>query len=400
MGLNKDYRLNRNEISGALGDVGILIPLSLSLITINGLNPTSVLLSVGLLYIFAGLYFGIPMPVQPLKAVAAIAIASSLSPNVISAAAILMGGVLLLLSLSGAVNLLVRFFSVPVIKGIQLSIGLLFMKSGLEQIFKPEFLIGGPEMTITLLGRTVPLGVLIGPLSLLLILGFIWHPRVPTSLLVLGFGVLVGTSLGSPSIPSFVNLGPIPLSFAWPAAKDFLTAFLLLVIPQLPLTLGNAVISTADVAREYFGEGAQRVTPRRLCYSMGLANLWVGLTGGMPLCHGAGGLTAHYRFGARTPTANLFIGGCCLLLALAFGQASISVLSLIPYSVLGALLFYVGWRHVLLIARVRRRLDYATVFTVAGATLIFRNLAIACGIGIVLEWLLNGLMEFRTRQES
>ena len=400
MGKN-NYQFNRSEISGALGDLGILIPLSLSLITMNGLNPTSVFLSVGLLYIFAGLYFGIPMPVQPLKAVAAIAIASSLSPNVISAAAFLMGTILLLLSVTRAVNILVKVFSVPVIKGIQLSIGLLLMISSFELISKREFLINGPDMAITLFERTLPLGLLVGPLSLLLILVLIRFPMVPTSLLVLSFGIFMGVFLGSASFSSSPSLGPVLPSLSWPSAKDFLLAFVLLVIPQLPLTLGNAVISTTDVAREYFGSRAQRVTPKRLCYSMGLINIWVGLTGGMPLCHGAGGITAHYRFGARTPGANLFIGGFCLLLSLAFGQASILVLSLIPYSVLGALLFYVGWRHVLLIARVRRRrLDYATVFTVAGATLIFRNLAIACGIGIALDWLLNGLMEFRSRQES
>ncbi len=382
---NKDYRFNRSEISGALGDLGTLIPLSLSLITMNGLNPTSVFLSVGLLYIFAGLYFGIPMPVQPLKAVAAIPIASSLSPNVISAAAFLMGTILLLLSVTRAVNILVKVFSVPVIKGIQLSIGFLLMKSGLELMAKGEFLIHGPDMSIW----SLPMGILVGPVSLLLIMVFLRFPMVPTSLLVLSFGILMGVFLGPPSFSGSPSLGPVLPSLSWPSAKDFLLAFVLLVIPQLPLTLGNAVISTTDVAREYFGSRAQRVTPKRLCYSMGLVNIWVGLTGGMPLCHGAGGMTAHYRFGARTPGANLFIGGFCLLLSLAFGQASTLVLSIIPYSVLGALLFYVGWRHVLLIARVRRRLDYATVFTVAGATLIFRNLAIACGIGIAVDWLLN-----------
>jgi SulP family sulfate permease len=153
------------------------------------------------------------------------------------------------------------------------------------------------------------------------------------------------------------------------------------------MTIGNAVVAQADLTREYFGDDAARTTPRALAVSMGVANLGAAAVGGMPLCHGAGGLAAHYRFGARTSGANLMIGGAFLVAALVLGDMAMGVLTLLPFAVLGALLCFAGVELALMIKDVRERRDLLVVLVMLGVTLA-TSLAVGFGVGIVLAWLL------------
>ncbi len=137
------FRFNLQELGGALGDLGTLLPLMLALVLINGLNTTSVLVGVGLFYIGSGLYFRIPTPVQPLKAVSAIAISMGLASSVIGAAGLLMGVILLLLSLTNFIRIVVKLFPQAVVRGIQLSIGLILFKKGIELAFNKQPFING-----------------------------------------------------------------------------------------------------------------------------------------------------------------------------------------------------------------------------------------------------------------
>lgn len=383
---------NRQEISGAFGDVGILFPLALSLILVNGLNPTAVFFGVGLAYIATGLFFRIPMPVQPLKAVASIAIAGTLAPDLVSAAGILMGAILLLLSLTGAIELIGRVISVPVIKGIQLTLALLLLKGGLELILRPQLVAGLPPTAISVGGLELPASMLLGLGSLCVLVALLNRPLLPASLALIGGGLSLGLLMGTQVSISWADLGPVLPSIGLPSPASFGIAFVLLVLPQLPLSLGNAILSTADVAQEYFGDKAARVTPKRLGISIGLANLGIGLMGGMPICHGAGGLTAHYRFGARTPVASVVIGSTCLILSLLFGKVIVSILSAMPFAVLGALLLYVGWRHLGLVAKVRQPSDYLIVFTVASISTLTNNLAIGTALGVAVDWALRYIL--------
>ncbi len=163
----------------------------------------------------------------------------------------------------------------------------------------------------------------------------------------------------------------------------------MLVIPQIPLTLGNATVATCDAARTYFNDQARRVTPRALVTSMGLANLIAGLFSAMPMCHGAGGLTAHYKLGARTGGANLMIGGLLLICGLLFGSTSLSLLSLIPLSVLGVLLSIVGIYHVFLIRDLTTGRPVVVAGTIALVTIISGNFLYGFVAGILLFHLLK-----------
>ena len=160
------------------------------------------------------------------------------------------------------------------------------------------------------------------------------------------------------------------------------------VLPQLPMTIGNAIISNTDLTREYFPEKAHRVTNRSVSISQGLANLASFFLGGMPMCHGAGGLAAHYRFGARTAGSNLYIGGIFLVLALIFGENIVSVLRLLPLSILGVLLTFAGLQLALMIQDLQDREDLFVALFMLGLALVF-NLAVAFLVGIVAAYVVK-----------
>lgn len=375
------FVFDRSELAGSLGDVGILFPIALALIALNGLNPTSVFLSAGLLYVGAGVYYRLPLPVQPLKAVSAIAIALSLAPSTIAAAGIMIGIVLLLIGVTGLATTLARFFTKPIIRGIQLGIGVILVRTAINLMEKPW---GGAPQSANQAAAPIWTGYLIGVGAFLLILTLSGNRRFPAPLVVLSCGALVGLALTPTSWPAF-SLGPVWPTLALPTPYDFALALTALVIPQIPLTFGNAIVATADLARTYFGQRGERVTPSRLAEGMGLANLFAGLLAGLPVCHGSGGFTAHYKFGARTGGAPIMIGlGCCLL-GVVFGATAIWIIGLIPLAVFGAFLLFVGFEHCLLVADLKGREEFFVALVTASVSIATRNLTIGCAAGFAMQ---------------
>lgn len=380
------FKFNRMEFAGALGDLGIMIPIFIALVAINGLNPTVILLLVGLFYIVCGLYYNLPMPVQPLKAVAAIALATGLGVPVISAAGILMGVILLFLAVSGLAKFLVRIFSRPIVRGIQLGVGLMLIRTSWTLIIKP---INVTNQTGLLnIGNGIPfnLVVLLGGIIILLI--FLWKKRFLAPIGILSFGIMASILNGQANALTIPFFATQRFSLAIPAFDDFIKAFFLLVIPQLPLTLGNAIVATKDVAKKYFGNKAQKVTENSLSVGMGITNILAGLTGGMPVCHGSGGLTAHYSFGARTGGAGIIIGVLFLGLSL-FGKGVSEILKLIPHSILGIMLLYVGFKHAFLIKDLKDKRELLLALGIGLIGGLTGNLALAYGVGIGIWYLLR-----------
>ncbi|NOX97115.1 MAG: sulfate permease [Nitrospirae bacterium] len=364
------YKFDHWELAGSLGDLGVLLPLMIALITINGLNPVAVFLAVGLTYIVTGLYYRLPMPVQPMKAMSALAIGLGLGKETIAAGGLLMGVLLLLLSFPGILTPLSKLFSRPIIRGIQLSVGLILIKRALGFISVDgwsSIIMGGGGLIVLFLLRD--------------------NRRLPISLLVIGFGVVIGFFTLRGGGKGNIDVGSLLLSF--PSLKHFQMAFLLLVIPQLPLTIGNALMAARETAHQYFPEQARRVTLPALSRGMGLANLLAGFTGGMPLCHGSGGLTAHYRFGARTGGANIIIGSLFLLGSIFFARPLLRLFLLLPLPILAALLFYVGFQHCLLIRGLKKGTDLFLALLIGSVAILSRNLAIGFGVGIVVQYLVS-----------
>ena len=385
-----NYRFDRIEFAGSLGDLGTLIPLTVAMILINGLSATTVFLMVGVFYIVTGLYFKLPIPVQPLKVVAAISIASPLliTETVLMATGIIMGIFLLFLAFTGIMDWLARIFTKPIIRGIQLGLGFILLTKGINFILKSELFINTQDTNeIT---NWLSTNTLIGILSILIVILLISNKKFPAALVIVTAGILLGIGFGALR-ETEIALGPVPVKTLTFNYQDFLNAFILLVIPQIPLTIGNAILGTADACQTFFREdkNAEKVTPRNLSLSMGLMNILIGFFGGIPLCHGAGGLAAHYRFGARTGGSNIMIGLIFILIALLFGQIAISLLSMIPNAILGTLLFFAGIELALLIGDVRSKKDLFLVFAVAGIGYATMNMGIALVTGLIIQRIIN-----------
>ena len=135
-------RVDRWELGGAFADLGVLVPIAVALIVKNGLSPTAVLLPAGLLYVTAGLVYRLPVPVQPLKAFGAIAIAEGLGVSEIAAGSLLMGGIFVALGATGLIDLAARAFPKPLVRGVQLTVGLLFLKIAWGLVADPPASIG------------------------------------------------------------------------------------------------------------------------------------------------------------------------------------------------------------------------------------------------------------------
>jgi SulP family sulfate permease len=209
-------------------------------------------------------------------------------------------------------------------------------------------------------------------------------------IVVLG-GLALGLALGARINLQGQALGlyfPQILPFGWPGKIDFSFALFALVLPQLPMTLGNAVLAYTDLSKQYFEEHSHKVTNRAACISMALANFFSFFLGGMPLCHGAGGLAAHYRFGARTASSNLMIGLIFLLLSIVLGSNVISILNLLPIAVLGVLLVFAGSQLTLTVMDLDSRKDFFVATLILGITLA-SNLAAGFIAGMIVAHILK-----------
>jgi len=389
------YKFNRLEVAGSLGDLGTLLPLAIGLILINGLNPTGLFLSVGIYYILSGIYYGVPIPVQPMKVIGAYSIATAMTVSQITASGLLIGAILLVIGTTNAINFIGRYIPKSVVRGVQLSTGTLLMVQGIKFMLgtsKLQLLQQSAEPFLVLASiGPLPLGIIIGTAGGLLTLLLLDNKKIPAGLVVVSGGLALGLLFGDHETLDKVKPGiyfPEFLPFGWPTRADFTLALLALVLPQIPMTLGNAVIAYADLSKDYFGDHSRKVTYPAACVTMGLANLLSALIGGMPLCHGAGGLAAHYRFGARTGGSNLIIGIIFILLAVFLGPYTVSAVNLIPLSVLGVLLLFAGSQLGLTIIDLQGRREYFVILVILGITLA-ANLAAGFIVGVVAAHILS-----------
>ena len=370
------WPLTRLDVAGAFGDIGVLFPIAIALITLNHLNPTALFLAAGITYCLAARYFQIPIAVQPFKAVAAIALALALSPSEIASAGLLMGVLLLLVGVTNLAGWLAKLFTLPIVRGIQFGLGLMLAWEGLR-------LVMGAQSA-----QSLPGGKLASWLTALagvtVLLALRESRRFPAALVLLILGILLGVALQGGKLPVW-RFGPVPLQLLHPQFSELKRVLPLLVVPQFALTFSNSIVATENTARILYGEQAHRVTVRALSLSIGMVNLATAAILGSPLCHGSGGITAHYRFGARTPKSSYVIGGVCIFLA-SFGRAAVGLLQLIPAAVLGVLLLYVGIQHGAYVRDILRNLPFLAIAICVGVvSLLTTNLMWGFLTGFTLQ---------------
>ncbi len=363
------------EFSGAFADLGTFLPLVLGMIALNQFSAQGLFLGFGFFALATALIYRRPIPVQPMKVISALVIAQGLTPGMLQASGILMGCILLVLAATGAISWMAKQLSPAVSIGIQLAIGIQLLLLG-ANMMSSEWLLGLGGFVIIFIARFLPLRYLIMPL---VIGGGIWYQM-----------------LWGHSDPQLINAVPENLqlesalsswSLSWPSANEWSSAALLLVLPQLALTLTNAVITTSAMAKEFFPQDANKITAKRLAISSGLANLILPFFGGCAMCHGAGGLAVQHHFGARSFWAPMIFGVSCLLTALFWCQDLAWFLGMIPMSILGSLLGIAG----LQLAYSKRLIDarpYCKLVIAATAiTCLVINTAAGLAVGVVLELL-------------
>ncbi|CAG8949780.1 hypothetical protein HYFRA_00004103 [Hymenoscyphus fraxineus] len=329
------------EISGSLGDLGTLLPLMIALAVNNSISLSTTLVFSGLWNILTGIFFGIPLPVQPMKAIAAVAIARKFSIEETVSAGFTTAGVVFLFSVTGLLRWFTRVIPTPVVKGIQVGAGLSLVISAGTSLLKP-------------LGWTTPNA---GDNLLWAIFAFVALlttqklPRVPYALLIFILGLVISVFItGTEHLPSFHIWHPSPFIPSWIA---FTRGALNAGIGQIPLTTLNSVIAVSYLSSDLLPQiSAPDVTSIGL--SVALMNLIGGWFGAMPVCHGSGGLAAQYRFGARSGASIILLGIFKMLLGLLFGETLVSLLRGYPKALLGVMVLAAG----LELAKVGESLNY------------------------------------------
>jgi len=345
------------ELAGSLGDFGTIIPLILAVALVSDVNLPYILLFFGIWFILTGLYYRLPIPLEPMKAIAVIVIAGGIGSGEVAAAGLILGVIFLLLGYGRFFAIIERWVPQSVVRGIQLGLALLLFRSSLGFVVK--------DPTFFLLGIAI-----IGCFYLIA-----RYRSIPdlSAIVVIGVGLIAGIAFyGVPP----VSLIPAP-QLVIPVPADFSSAFATLVLPQIVLTITNAILATSLLTRDLF---AQDVPPKKFSTTIGLMNLTSVPFGGFPMCHGAGGLAGQYRYGARTGGANVYAGMIFLIIAIFF--SSPQVLSIIAIGLLGALLIFVGiemGRHSL-------KTDSLAITVIIGVLALVSSMTVAFIAGMALAY--------------
>jgi len=315
-------RFDRHEWSGAFGDMGTDLPLLVGMILAARLDSASVLTVFGLMQVFTGVWYRMPMPVQPLKAMAALVIAQKLPAATLYGGGLAIAAMMLLLSLSGAITWVARVIPKPVVRGIQFGLGLQLASIALKDYVRSDGTAGwvlaaaGFALTAVLMRlRSFP---------------------AAAAVIALGLAYAFAFRLSGGDIARAAGFRlPQLHTLAWP---DIWTGFLVLALPQLPLSLANSVLATRQVAADLFPE--RPLTVRQIGFTYSLMNLVNPFLGGAPTCHGSGGMAGHYAFGGRTGGSVVIYGAFFMVLGLFFSGGFQKIIEIFPLPLLGILLLF------------------------------------------------------------
>ncbi len=364
------FEFNLRELSGSLGDMGTFVPLAVGYIAVCGMEPAGILLMMGLANIATGLYYRLPIPIEPMKVIAAAAIAQQWPPSMILASGFSMGIIWMLIAATGAASRVANLTPSAVVRGIQVALGILLaIEAG--KLLSTSWLLGG-------------LGLAIG-------IGFRKCRHAPAAVVLVLLGVAImminGTfsQVMSPEI-TLPHLATFSLGEVWQSLVQAGFA-------QIPLTVTNATIATSCLISSYWPE--RQVSPQRLSVSQGIMNLFSPFFGGMPMCHGAGGLAGQYYFGARTGGTNIIEGIIEIILGLFFAASVAGLFASFPQAVTGTMLMLVGFELIKFARDVRGSRD-----TLAMAMTVAVSLASNMAFGFLAGLLVNRMLPYMNTEKQ
>lgn len=318
----KTLSFNRNEWSGAFGDIGTDFPLIAGLILTGGLNVAGVLVLFGFFQIITAIAYRMPMPVQPLKAMITIVLAQRLDPQLLYGGGLAIGIAMLLLTVTGSLRWLASHIPRSVVRGIQFGLGL-----SLAQLALRNYL---PSDALT--------GYLLGAVGFVIILSLLGNTKYPPALWIIFLGISYAVLFKDLQFNFIQNIRLTLPRFHIPPAEDILSGFVVLALPQIPLSLGNSIFAAEQTIKDLFPE--KSVTLRKIGLTYSAMNLISPFFGGIPTCHGSGGMAGHYIFGGRTGGSVMIYGSFYLVLGFFFSQSANEWIRLFPLPLLGVLLFF------------------------------------------------------------
>ena len=353
----KGFKFNLRELAGSMGDFGTLLPLAIGYFAVNGMNPAGLLVMMGLANIATGIVYRLPMPIEPMKALAAVAIAQRWSPSLIYATGFGTGIIWLILSVTGLVQKLASITPRSIVRGIQVTLGIMLAIEGFKLI-SPAWVLGGVSIAIVLVLRN--------------------NRYAPAAIALMVLGIALMAFQGQLQ-------GVARFDFALPPLTTFRLGeiwrgLVLAGFAQLALTAGNAVIATSALISQYFP--GKPVSEQRLGWNHGVMNVGAPFFGGMPMCHGAGGLAGQYYFGARTGGANIIEGLIEISLGLFLASSIASLFVLFPKAILGAMMLLVGVQLTKFVRDIKR--EEAPVLALTAGISLAANMAIGFVIAVIV----------------
>ncbi|SAL97514.1 hypothetical protein [Absidia glauca] len=325
--------LNIHEVSGSLGDLGTFLPIMISLAIGGQINLTSTLWFTGIWNILSGLFFQVPVCVQPMKAVAAVVLSSKMSMAENMAAGIGVGAIVFFLGMTRTINLVGNYTPIAVIRGIQMGTGFSLIQTAYKLVAKLSWSMQGPNDQWA--------DNYVWVLLAFLFVFSCYNNKVPSALILFLVGVMfafIQMYAGSKTnTPRPAIGGYYPNTIVRPTAAEFRDGFVNAGLGQIPLTALNSVIGLCALIDDLFPDKHSGTS--EVSISVGVMNLVQCWFGAMPLCHGAGGLAGQYRFGARSEMSIIILGSCKLLLGILFGSSLVGLLDLFPKSILAVMLF-------------------------------------------------------------
>jgi hypothetical protein len=361
----KSFEFNLRELAGSMGDFGTLFPLAIGYIAVCGLNPAGFLVMMGVANIVTGLLYRLPIPIEPMKVLAVVAIAQHWEPSMVYASGFGMGIVWTVFALIGVMKWIAKVTPDSVIRGIQVALGIILAIEAIKMI-STWWIIG-------------VLSIITG-----LVLGR--NRYAPAAIVLMALGLVIMIVKGQFNLVESPRLTlPIITGFS---PREVWQSFLQAGFAQIPLTATNAVIATSALIKSYWPE--KPVSESRLSLNMGIMNLILPFFGGMPLCHGAGGLAGQYYFGARTGGANIIEGLIEIAMGLFLAGSIAGLFSVFPVAIIGAMMFLVGVELV----KFARGIHWGTDIIPMGTTLIvslLTNMAYGFLSGFVVYYLIKSI---------
>ncbi|XP_068649289.1 molybdate transporter 1 [Aristolochia californica] len=400
-----------------MGDLGTYIPIVLALTLAKDLNLGTTLLFTGIYNIITGITYGVPMPVQPMKSIAAVAISSGESFGIpeIMAAGICTGGVVFLLGITGLMGFAYRLIPLPVVRGIQLSQGLSFAMTAVKYVRKVHnFSTGksgeerswlGPDGMLLALVCVCLVVIITGAgeersekdeMDELISTGVLLRPErrklwrilfsLPSAVLVFLLGIILAI-VRKPAAVQEIKFGPAAIKLVTISKHAWKEGFIKGAIPQIPLSVLNSVIAVCKLSADLFP--GKDFSATSVSVTVGLMNMVGCWFGAMPCCHGAGGLAGQYKFGGRSGGSVAILGACKVILGVVLGSTLVKILTQFPVGLLGVLLLFAGIELAMAARDMNNKEESFVMLVTTAVSLVASGAAVGFGCGIVLSLILK-----------